>query len=86
MDQTTLAQGALEDDLGRADQAFAAVADDEQRVAQSPGFETPEEPGPGVVALGAARLHAQENTGFPAEVMPQAISTGSAGAPGCMRK
>lgn len=85
MDQTTLAQAVVEHDLGRADQARAAVGDDQERVAQSPGRQAAEEPGPGVVALRAARLQAQ-NTGFPAEVMPHATSTGSAGDPGCMRK
>lgn len=71
VDQTSLAQGAVEDDLRRADEALPAVADDEQRVTQAPGLEAP----------GKNPTHASwdsdepgsrpKNMGFPAAVMPR---------------
>jgi hypothetical protein len=73
--QTTLTQRSVEDDLGRADHALAAVGDDEQRVAQPAGFEPRKKP---AQASWLSELPGSmpKNTGFPADVMPQATSTG----------
>ena len=85
VDEATLPEAVREDQLDGADEPRAAVGDDQQRVAQSAGFQAAEEAGPGVGRLGVAGLKAQQH-GLPAAVMPQATSTGSAGAPGCIRK
>jgi hypothetical protein len=85
MHKTALAQAVGEDDLDRADQPCRAVGDHQQRRAQAPVHQLAQEACPGVMALAGARRQPDQHRAALAGD-PQAASTGSAGAPGCMRK
>jgi hypothetical protein len=54
MDEAALAQAAVKDPLGRADEPLGAVGDDQQRRPQPAGDQPGQEVRPGIVALGAA--------------------------------
>lgn len=85
VDEAALPQALRQDGLHRADQPGAAVGDDEQRWPQ-PTLEHPaQEGGPGGGRLAGARLQA-EQVGLAGRGETPATSTGSADAPGCIRK
>lgn len=85
VDEAALPQALRQDGYHRADQPGAAVGDDEQRWPQ-PTLEHPaQEGGPGGGRLAGARLQA-EQVGLAGRGETPATSTGSADAPGCIRK
>jgi hypothetical protein len=85
VDQTPLPQRAAEHGLGGVDQPAGAVGDDQQRWGEAAGGELVEEVVPGVGGLAGASPSATK-TALPSVVIPQAASTGSARAPGCILK
>jgi hypothetical protein len=85
VDQAALMQAGRKRALDRRAQPLAAVGDDQQRGAEPPVFEVLQQPAPGIGRLGRPRGRPR-NTGLPSVEIPQATSTGSALALGCILK
>ena len=86
VDQAALAQAGREARLEGADEAGGAVADAQQRRAAGPrAVRSARKSSQASVDSDAAGAR-PTNTGWPSVSMPQAASTGSAGAPGCILK
>jgi hypothetical protein len=85
MDHTALMQAGGQRALDRRAQALAAVGDDQQRGAKTPVGQVLQEASPGVGRLGRPGPRPR-NTAWPSVSMPQAASTGSALALGCILK